>query len=523
MEGRLKNERVSLFALLVLIAFEAGCFYYYGLSRHYNYLSSINDLGHFDQAIWGFLVGQPFLNTDIFNIPINRMGLHFDPVLALFVPLYYIAPTVKWLILAQSLALPLAGLPIYFFALRITQFSSVAFLWACVYLCSPFLLSAASWDFHPVALAVPFIALAYLALVNRKYVLLLISCLFVLLCKEHFGLLVIGFGFLWFYRHRESKRSAILILLGAFHFWFVLKFLMPAFSPSGKHLMISEGLGQLSRYSWLGSSFEEIIKSLISNPVATASHVLINMNGWYYLVLLVLPLFFLPILGSAFLLPGLADIFANLLSMNPMPRSIFAYHSVTLVPVVVASAIYGSQRTRCFFIRGMTRKAVWAALVITLLFSWKSFPFFHLPGGDGFWAPKRVVGFHDENYARVQALIPQHMSLSVQANVGAHFTHREQVFKYPDKVNQVDVVLLRLDSPTTLSSRHDPHAVASLGHHLQMDPQEYLNSINRLLIDDFYPKKIWLDPWLILMKGPETSIESDVIEQKLSKLKNEWQ
>ncbi|MBW2167410.1 MAG: hypothetical protein JRG74_15385, partial [Deltaproteobacteria bacterium] len=50
-----------------------------GLSRHWGYMSSINDLGVFDQAVWGVLNGESLLNTSQFNRQINWLGFHFHP------------------------------------------------------------------------------------------------------------------------------------------------------------------------------------------------------------------------------------------------------------------------------------------------------------------------------------------------------------------------------------------------------------------------------------------------------------
>ena len=64
-----------------------------GLFRHWGYMTSLNDLGVFDQAVWGTLHGQFMLNTsNEFNQQINWLGFHFHPILLLFVPLYAIAP-----------------------------------------------------------------------------------------------------------------------------------------------------------------------------------------------------------------------------------------------------------------------------------------------------------------------------------------------------------------------------------------------------------------------------------------------
>lgn len=509
--------------LVLLVTLEGAFFGLYGLSRHYNYLTSINDLGCFDQAIWGIMNESPFLNTILFAKTANWLGFHFHPVLAFFVPLYLIAPDVVWLTLAQAIALPVASLPIYFLAKHVTRSAQASLLWASAYLFSPFILSAASWDFHPVTLAAPFIALAYLAVEKKKYLVLLTSCIFILLCKEHFGLLVFGFGLLWFCRHTDLGKSTALVLLGLGHMFFVVKFIMPFFSPSEQHLMLSSEMGQLSRYGWLGGSLEEIVINLFRNPVETVRHVLFTMEGYEYLGLLLVPMLFLPVFGFEFLLPGGGDLFANLLSANPMPRSIFAYHSATLIPVLIVAAIYGSRRiSRWIPMFSLVRQS-FVVLAVTLLLGWVFFPFFSLPGGYHFWEPKQVFAFSDPDYARVRELVPPNMSLSVQANIGVHFTQRHEVYVYPAMTEDVDVILLRLESPTSLIRGRDPGRIASLAHHLQMDPLDYLNSIRELLGHKTYPVKIWHDPWLIFMKEGKTSHNDGDIINKIEALEIEWQ
>ena len=282
-------------------------------------------------------------------------------------------------------------------------------------------------------------------------------------------------------------------------------------------------VGQTSRYEWLGHSLESIIITIFTNPVDTARHVLLTMNGWEYLALLLLPLMCLPLLGGEFLIPGVADLLANILSSNPMPRSILSYHSVTLVPVLVVSAIYGAHRIAPLFKRSTIKEPVLIVFMLSLVLGWIFFPFFSLPGSYNFWAPQRVIDFHDENYETIQGVIKPEMSLSVQANIGAHFTQRLEIYRYPNRVGDVDAVVLRLDSPTLRTKDGNQYLMGSLGNHLQMNTVEYLESVESLLESDMYQRRIWADPWLIFMKGEKTTIEIDEIKHKIDSLKAKWE
>lgn len=66
-----------------------------GLSRHWGCRTSVNDLGVFDQAVWGTLNGELLRNTSQLNQPINWLGFHFHPDLLLFVPRYAISPSAE--------------------------------------------------------------------------------------------------------------------------------------------------------------------------------------------------------------------------------------------------------------------------------------------------------------------------------------------------------------------------------------------------------------------------------------------
>lgn len=497
-----------------------------GFSRHANYMTSINDLGHFDQAVWGFLEGIPFLNTDTFNTETSRLGVHFDPILAFFVPFYQIYPSAAWLIIAQSLALSMTCWPIFFLAKKILISEKTAFTWAVIFSLNPFILNAGAWDFHPVVIAVPFIALSYLAVEMKRLKWLLICCALILLCKEHFGLLVIGFGLLWGIKYREWKPLVVLVALGLLHIWIVFDIIMPHFSPTGKPIMLSEGQGQLSRYAWLGNSVLGIISEIIKNPFLTLWSVLVQFKGALYLSLLIMPFLGLPLIGIDFLLPGMADLGANMLSANPLPRSIFSYHSATLIPVFTVAAMYGTKRTNASFKKYIPRGLSFFILIFTGFLGWIFFPFFNLPGSFDLWKQKEFYRFHDPKFAAVSNVIKQDFSISVQANVGAHFTHRKKIYTFPNNIDHVDAIILRLESPTDqLQGR--PGNVGSLAHHLQMKPSEFIASIDHLVFEEHFKVALWNDPWLVLIKNNDVSDYKDSamiqkVEKKTKELKSAW-
>jgi uncharacterized membrane protein len=510
-----------LFALWGVIALYFCLILALSLSYHWGYLSTLTDVGTFDQAVWGTLHGRPFLNSNAFAQPINYFGIHFRPILAFFLPLYALLPRLEWLIVAQSAALAITAWPLYLVAREICKSEAVAFLWALVFLVNPFVLSVPPWVFRPESLAVPFIATALLGLIRADFRLTLLSSLVVLLCKEHFGITVAGLGILWWLRNRNWQEAMVLVGLGLLYSVLVLTVIMPIFSPIGKHVMLGSGMGQLSRYGWLGGSLAEIARNLFLHPLAVIGNI-VEMGGARYLLFLLLIFCALPVAAPEMLLVGLADLLANILSANPMPRSVFAYHSVSLVPVLVVAAIYGSSRIAKWWRKDLLSVMAVAVGVMSLVSGYMLAPL-PLPGARNFWAPVRLLSLPDPNLPIIMREVGAETSVSAQANVGAHFSQRQHIFQYPEKVGEVDVIVLRLASPTMNIEPSHVSSTGMLEAHLQMDRKAYLSSIEQLLAGHEYGVLYWKDPWLVFSRKVKTQDPVVQINKKLARLRVEWQ
>ena len=493
-----------------------------GLSRYWGYMSSINDLGVFDQAVWGVLNGESLLNTSQFNRQINWLGFHFHPVVFLFTPFYAIIPSATWLTLAQAIALSLAAWPIFLLASRVCLSEKAGLLWAVAYLVNPFLLNAAAWDFHPMTLAVPFVAISMLAIETKRPYLLFASIFVILLCKEHFGVMAVGFGILWYIRNKSWKPALALMLIGIMHSLIVLGVIMPALSPTGDHPMLE------SRYSWLGHSMGEIIGRLFTDPFSIIKVVMIDYKGIMYILFLLAFFCGFPLLAPAFLLPGFADLAANMLSAVYMPRSLIGYHSVTLIPVLTTAAIYGVKRLSAHQARYTMTEIAGLAVIVSFVGGYVFTPL-HLPGAYNFWAPAHFPSRPDPRVQMIRSLVGDNASVSAQANVGSHFSQRHEIYCYPNVVGQVDAIILRLESPTKninnlpvelMENRR--YYLQMLDSHLKMDRTKYIASIRTLLSDNKYGVLLWDDPWLVLAQGAAYHGLKEKIEQKLNRLEKEW-
>lgn len=524
-DSRARKQTWAISGVAIAITTHLSLILTIGILRHWGLLTSIYDLGVFDQAIWGILNDRPFHDT-IINIstnPINWLGFHFNPILIIFAPLYAIFPAAEWLIAIQSLALSLSAWPIFRLASKVSGSEKAGFFWTLAYLLNPFLIAAAVWDFHPVTLAVPMITCAMWALESRRSGIFLCMSLSLLLVQEQMGLTVAGLGILWGIRNKSVSYAAFITFLGVSAAYAVLGIIMPALSPTENHPMLSPGMGHLSRYSWLGHSPTDIIANIAEHPIRVAEIIFLKMRGWRYLLVLFLLYLFIPATAPALLIPSLADIAANMLSANALQRSIYSYHTVTIIPVFVIGAIYGSTK---ILQRAPRLSSVELASLVALatgLAAYKTAPL-PLPQTENFWAPASHATSRPADATRINTLIGKDLSVSVQSNIGPHFSQRPRLYRFPEQIEAADVVVVHLKSPTTRVDSSEVGEIGDLAFHLQLRPHTYLTTLEKILSEGRHEVIYWNDSWLALrrLSTPIINPQYDQVMNRIAQLRAEW-
>ena len=505
--------------LIVIIIAYFFLFFFFGMFRHWGFLTTFVDLAKYDREILNVIETGRLFST---------YHVHFDPIHLIFVPFYLIYPTVAWIVAAQAMAVSMAAWIIFLLAARIFESERIGLTWALIFLVNPFLLNAAAWDVDTITLAVPFVALGFLALDSRNFKIMLFAVLFILACKQHLGLMIFGFGILWWITNRQWKHGVALMTIGLGYFFLVLQVIMPALSPSGQIVMMSESSGTASRYAWLGNSLVEVIQTIITQPISILETVLISMGGLGYLLLLLIPFLFFPLLGLIYLLPGMADLAANMLSANPMPRSPIAYHSAALIPIFTVAAIYGVKTLSKWQKRFSVKELSVLVLIASALMGYVFAPF-PIPGAANVWAPASFVSLPDPRVQEIRSLVGKDASVSVQNNIGAHFSQNKEIYRYPSRIDLVDVVILRLESPTKNIHNYPEERketrrfiIGMLDNHLQMDREDYLSSVEELLLGEEFGVIYWDNPWLVLKRGDADHENISDIMKKLRELKLKW-
>ncbi|MFI1941461.1 DUF2079 domain-containing protein [Streptomyces purpureus] len=200
--------------------------------RHLLMRTTGYDLGIFEQALRAYAeLRAPVvpLRGEHFNL----LGDHFHPLVAALAPLYRLWPSPLCLLLAQSALLAVAVVPLARWAARALG-RPAAHTVAAGYGLSWGIASAAAFDFHEVALAVPLLAFALEALAQRRWVPAVAWAAPLLLVKEDLGLTLAALGILIAVKGPRllGLATAAAGLLGSY---IEITYLLPAFNPGGSY------------------------------------------------------------------------------------------------------------------------------------------------------------------------------------------------------------------------------------------------------------------------------------------------
>ena len=167
----------------------------------------------------------------------NLLGDHFHPILILLGPIFRFFPSAFTLLIVQDLLIAASVLPIARLAQRLLGRGG-AVLVGLAYGLGWGLQGAVAAQFHEVCVAVPLLACAGAAFVERRWGACMAWLAPVILVKEDLGLTVFVAGLALAWRRRGEDRSGMLAslayaLFGIVAFVVTVKLFLPAMNPAG--------------------------------------------------------------------------------------------------------------------------------------------------------------------------------------------------------------------------------------------------------------------------------------------------
>ena len=418
---------MSALAVLQQRAFETGRF----------------DVGNLTQAVWSTAHGRVLEITDLEGDQISRLGAHFDPLIVLLAPLWWLWPHPSLLLVVQAVSVALGAVPVFLLARKHLGSDWTGLGFALVYLLYP----PTQWlvvdDFHPVALATPLLLGAIWFLDENRLLPFALCALAACLTKEQVGLVVAVLGLWYALAHGRRRAGVVISLAGAAVAIVATAFVIPRYAPGG--VAPFEG-----RYAAVGGSPAGIVKMALVHPLRLLQAAT-ERRDLSYLLDLLAPLGGLSLLAPLAAASALPELALNLLSGARTQTSIHFHYTAAAIPGLIAAAVLGAARVQRRWpgssrtlLRGLVLLVLGAGIMLGPLPVWR-----HLPFGSKLATRDHIISSHDRAAARVLRAVPAEVAVSATNTLGAHLSERRRIFSFP-VLREARWVAVDLRRPSTL-------------------------------------------------------------------------
>lgn len=465
--SRLPHLLLALFILAYAVYFS-----WYTINRHNTLHSYAADLSLIDQPMWNTVLGPGgFMELTWGDHQQPRLAEHFEPILVPLALLFFLWDDVRVLLIAQSVALALGALPVFWIAKRqllgdnwqLTAdnlpFSSwVALTFAAAYLLFPHLQAANVADFHADPFVVTPLLFAFWYATEHRW------------------------GWMWFWAIiAMTTKETLPTLTAMLGLWLVMTVDRrpqtgppPPFSPPPNRGRVKEGVAASQRRSavihglglilvstlWFLIATFAVVAPLARLYFGTAGPIYLTSRytdtgvlsllqdpaRWRYILGLLAAVGFLPLLAPELLILGLPVLIANFLSNFPGQYSGEQHYSAPLVVAFILAAIYGLRRlinkVSLHEDNGRSFKTTTLICVSLWLLSWV----LGYHAGHG-WTPLSTrTEIYSMNPAAARLLdflaqIPSDAVVSASAAIHPHLAHRRVIYVFPT-VQEADYLLV---------------------------------------------------------------------------------
>jgi len=431
------------------------------VQQHLIFQTTAYDLGLQASVAWNTIHGRLF-HESLQNT--NYLGDHFSPIHLALSPFYLIWENAATLLIIQSIGIGLASIALYFLTLEKIHQKWLAISMTTLFLFNPYLHQMSTFDFHPIALAIPIFLWILYCMEKGQRTSVIVLSLLAMTVEETLLPPLIGLGIYMSIFHKDFRRIGYSIaLLATVCFVLELKVAMPYF-------LQEDHLTHIGRYTNLGgNSLGEIIHALVRNPFILFRELVIPFQKVISLILLFLSVGFLPFFSPQTLLLLLLPIVPIAISNYAPQWTLEGQYSATTLPFLFFGSVYGLNRLQPFLNRLWVRwdsfssdsTARIACLLSLMLLSYN---LYCSPSYIGKWSRTHVeaiAGFVKE--------IPPTASVCATYNIIPHLINRPHVVMFGTlnrgalDLRQADYLLIDTQSSGwPLSKEEFPQAVAEV-------------------------------------------------------------
>ena len=439
---KIKTRKIIEALVYALIFLYTLFFSRYTIERHRAFLTYAWDLGIFNQAMYTTVKHGKFLYyaLETHVNPSNCFfGIHFSPILLLILPFYAIKPGPETLLVIQSALIALGALPVYWLGRDMLNDEIDGLALATSYLLYPALHGVNCFDFHIEAFIPSFLLFAIYFFLKERWKAFFFFLFLTLMCLEQASFLVLLLGFYasWYKRgaiisyikrRNKGKVEALVPIITIFLAlsWLLLSNAVQGFFNPNPPAELKAG------HNWEILGVEgptQIPIAVLKSPNKAIKAISYDLQAKLaYIVYLLAPLLFLPILSPSMLVLN-APFFAFSLLSNYRPYYYLGLqYPAIAVPFLFGSAILGIKR--CI---GARRALVFLVLVSSVLHSAMLSPVSPVALAQPWTAYYKpfMARDHIEDLYKMIDLIPEQASVLTVNSIFPHVSSRMNAYCIP--------------------------------------------------------------------------------------------
>lgn len=428
---------LDVWVLIGLLLAFAVIYSFISVSMHNKFMTFGLDLGYFDEAIWKISRGK---------FPYSGVGCiwlledHFQPILYLLAPLYWIWPNVRILLIFQSFIMVFAGLPLYLLAKKIIKNILFSFSVVAAYLLFIGTQFSILNEFHQVTMAPVFIALLYLALVIKKRWLFFLSVLMLLFTKEDLSILIVSIGIGLLFNKKLRSAGIYTILIGLFSFVFLIYIFMPKISFMGRYSHLDFGD--------IGNSPTDVIYNFLTNPFVFVNSMVTPTIKLKTIFQSLFTYSFLPLFSPlVYLVPLISDFVIRFIYNGPQVTkwALVNHHAAISAMLLAIATIYGLKQLVSLF--HLNKKWIILSSLLLLATTLIADVIYHAPIHAIFKRQFYIQEQWMKDNIKILAKVPKNASVAAQNNLLPHLTHRDDIYRLPYGLNSQYIMVDLHDGP----------------------------------------------------------------------------
>lgn len=453
-----ENKAMVLINLAFLTIYSLICFV-----NHANYRTYALDLGAYTRALSDYAHFHASYGEVFREVPENILSDHFDILLMLFSPLWWIFGSIT-LLIVQLAAILLGARGVYKLARFQDLNKATCTMAATCFLAYFGIFSAVAFDYHSSVVAACMLPWFVLFFKKGEFKKMGWVFIFILISKENMALWMffVCSALVWMNRRDAWRRNAAvkLSLISILFFIALLFYVMPSFSSQKQYSHFE--------FHVLGNSFKEIILNMLQHPVRAVSllfqnHLpdasLANIKAETWIFWLISGGFLL-IYRPVFLWMVLPIMMQKMYHDDPAKWSVAQQYNIEFAPLL-AWCLLEIVKTRTVKTQNILAACTLVCcVVVTIRLCDNTVGFVDKTRIRFYQADHYKCDFNKEDVREVLKAIPNGATVSAQSMFVPHLIEKKAVYQYPFG-KKAEYILLSTDihawplSPKTLQSRID--------------------------------------------------------------------